>query len=91
VAQSPNVPYSISIPSGAPQDFLGVTMFLTQFGVAINGWVKLAANILNNTWTTAPAHDTSKGTANQLATDGSYLYVCTATNTWKRVAIGGSW
>ncbi|HEV2225075.1 MAG TPA: hypothetical protein VGR84_18935 [Candidatus Acidoferrales bacterium] len=40
---------------------------------------------------TAPAHDNSTGTQNQVATDGSFFYVCTATNTWARVAIGGSW
>ena len=34
-----------------------------------------------------PPLATSTGTQGQLAQDGSYLYVCTATNTWKRVAI----
>jgi hypothetical protein len=42
-------------------------------------------------WVAAPAHNTSNGIAGQLAYDGSYLYVCTATNFWARVAIGGSW
>ena len=31
------------------------------------------------------------GTAGQLAFDSTYLYVCTATNTWKRVALTGSY
>jgi hypothetical protein len=30
---------------------------------------------------------TSPGTTGQFAWDASYLYVCTATNTWKRVAL----
>ena len=34
-----------------------------------------------------PATATSVGTAGTLAYDSSYLYVCVATNTWKRVAI----
>jgi hypothetical protein len=38
----------------------------------------------------APASATSAGIAGQIATDASYIYVCTATNTWKRVAIA-SW
>ena len=36
---------------------------------------------------TAPTSATSTGTAGQIATDANYIYVCTATNTWKRVAI----
>lgn len=42
-------------------------------------------------WVAAPAHNTSTGIAGQVAYDGSYLYVCTATNNWARVAIGGTW
>lgn len=38
----------------------------------------------------APASATAPGTTGQMAQDGSYLYICTATNTWKRVAIA-SW
>jgi len=32
---------------------------------------------------------TSTGTAGQIAWDANYIYVCTATNTWKRVALTG--
>ena len=35
----------------------------------------------------APALATSSGTTGQVAVDANYIYVCTATNTWKRVAI----
>jgi hypothetical protein len=42
-------------------------------------------------WSAVPAHNTSNGVAGDVAYDGSYLYVCTATNNWARVAIGGSW
>ena len=34
-----------------------------------------------------PASATAAGIQGQIAQDGSYLYVCTAPNTWKRVAI----
>lgn len=37
--------------------------------------------------TSTPASASATGTAGSLAWDGSYIYVCTATNTWKRVAI----
>ncbi len=42
-------------------------------------------------WVTAPAHNTSAGTVGQIAQDGSFFYVCTASSTWARVAIGGAW
>jgi len=38
----------------------------------------------------APASATSTGTAGTIAYDSNYIYICTATNTWKRVAIS-SW
>lgn len=34
-----------------------------------------------------PATATSTGVAGQIATDGSFIYVCTATNTWVRAAL----
>lgn len=34
-----------------------------------------------------PANATDTGTAGQIAVDSSYLYVCVATNNWKRVAL----
>ena len=34
-----------------------------------------------------PASATAAGQTGQIAQDGSYLYICTAPNTWKRVAI----
>jgi hypothetical protein len=37
--------------------------------------------------THTPASASATGTAGEVAWDASYLYVCTATNTWKRVAL----
>lgn len=37
--------------------------------------------------TSAPASASASGTPGQIAYDASYVYVCVATNTWKRVAI----
>ena len=34
-----------------------------------------------------PSTATSGGQAGQWASDGTYLYICTATNTWRRVAV----
>ncbi len=37
--------------------------------------------------TATPASATATGTTGQIAWDANYIYICTATNTWKRVAI----
>lgn len=42
------------------------------------------------TWVTPPATSGASGTAGQMAYNGFYLFVCVATNTWRRVALG-SW
>jgi hypothetical protein len=47
--------------------------------------------IMNILWQTAPATKTSTGTAGSVAKDDNYLYICTATNTWKRVALATNW
>ena len=36
---------------------------------------------------TAPANATATGTLGQIVIDANHIYICTATNTWKRVAI----
>lgn len=38
-------------------------------------------------WTSVPATSTSSGIAGQKAYDGTNLYVCVATNTWRRTAL----
>lgn len=38
-------------------------------------------------YVTPPATSTSPGVAGQVAYDGSYFYICVATNTWVRTAI----
>lgn len=37
-----------------------------------------------------PSSSTAAGEKGNWATDGTYLYICSATNVWKRVAIA-SW
>jgi hypothetical protein len=35
----------------------------------------------------APATSTSTGVVGDVRMDSDYIYVCTATNTWKRIAL----
>jgi len=45
------------------------------------------ADHVHPTFVTAPASAAADGVKGQIACDGSYIYVCTDTDTWKRVAI----
>jgi hypothetical protein len=70
---------------GAVVLYDGVTGKLIKNGV-------LPANLITGgvTFIAVPATPTSAGTAGQMAVSAFHLYICTALNTWRRVAIG-SW
>ena len=54
--------------------------FLTNDGAGLMSWSTVAtANV--------PATASSTGTAGQIAYDNDYVYMCVATNTWKRSAL----
>lgn len=42
-------------------------------------------------WVAAPANKGSNGIEGQVAKDSNFMYVCTATNTWKRSPIATNW
>jgi hypothetical protein len=46
-----------------------------------------SSNAFRITTAQTPASATATGTAGTIAWDSSYIYVCTATNTWKRAAL----
>lgn len=54
-------------------------------GLAVSGI--LTANTLIEANTHTPSSATDTGTTGQIAWDTGFIYICTATNTWKRVAI----
>jgi len=51
----------------------------------LNGNVKINGDLQLTTKT--PASASATGTAGTIAWDADYIYICTATNTWKRVGI----
>lgn len=51
------------------------------------GGVVRAKQFQLNALNTAPANATATGTTGEIRIDANYIYVCVATNTWKRVAI----
>lgn len=52
-----------------------------------NGNFGITGNTLNIPVTRTPASASATGTAGDICWDSSYIYVCVATNTWKRTAI----
>lgn len=53
-------------------------------------WFQAVATFLGrslNVITTVPTSSTSTGTPNQVATDGAFIYICTASNTWRRAPL----
>jgi hypothetical protein len=55
--------------------------------ISSDGAVKIAGDNFQIATSKTPASATAAGTAGQIAWDASYIYVCTATNTWKRAAL----
>lgn len=72
---------------------VGTTSNPSGYKVNVSGSVN-ATNLLaagvDVGWVSPPVSATSTGTAGQKAYDANYLYVCTATNTWRRTALS-SW
>lgn len=58
-------------------------------GIENDKSVKFFGNVILST-SGVPATSSSIGTAGQVAYDASYLYMCTATNTWKRTSWASS-
>ena len=56
-------------------------------GMEITGNVNFTGNI--SITSAVPANATDTGTAGQIAVDSRYFYICTATNAWSRISIGG--
>lgn len=58
-----------------------------RLGVLADGSTTVNSDYLRLTTAKTPANASDTGDQGQIAWDADYIYVCTATNTWKRVAI----
>lgn len=82
--QGPSSIASTSISWSLPNTAGTVGQFLTTNG---SGQMQWSASLASST---APTTAGSAGTAGQIAYDSNYIYVCVATNTWKRASLA-SW
>ena len=71
-------------PSGTAD---AVQSFTPHMTLDASGNLSIATGKLNIATTVTPASASSAGTTGDIVWDASYIYVCTATNTWKRTAI----
>lgn len=90
------VTQAIQTQLNGKQASLGYTAENTANKNAINGYcgldsggkvatAQLPASIVK--WVSAPATPTSTGTAGEASYDNDYLYICVATNSWKRMPL----
>jgi hypothetical protein len=56
-------------------------------GLALSGVLEVAADRVRILGSNTPASASAAGTAGDICWDANYLYICIATDTWKRVAI----
>lgn len=74
--------YALLVKNGGGYDILQIAQTgraSVPYDLAVAGKTIIA--------TSTPASAGATGEAGQIAWDSSYIYICTATNTWKRVAI----
>lgn len=57
-----------------------------RFRITSAGNVTLQGNTIRVVNSRTPASATAAGTTGEICWDASYIYVCTATNTWRRIA-----
>lgn len=72
---------------------VGGVPVVTTTGAQALSFKTLTSPVINNptlTGAAVPATATSTGTTGQIAYDSTHLYICTATNTWRRIALA-SW
>jgi hypothetical protein len=66
---------------------VGRTGGLIRFIIDATGKPTFSNNIINIAATNTPTSSTASGTLGDICYDSNYLYVCVATNTWKRIAL----
>ena len=77
---------ALSFP-GSPSVGQTSTQNSRQYVWSGYAWELVAASGSGLSWSSVPASATATGTAGQIAYDGSYLYVASATNTWVRAPL----
>jgi hypothetical protein len=81
-----NTTVTSAMISSGDRFLIGTTTDNTVDRLQVNGSI-LSTQYKLSALNTAPATASSSGTLGEIRIDANYIYICTATNTWKRVAI----
>jgi len=79
-----NTSYEIDLPALAPSENQYLSVLGNVGAISFMAWTDPASKV---NFGTAPASATSTGAEGDVVWTVDYIYVCTATDTWKRVAI----
>lgn len=79
-----NTSYELDLPALAPSENQYLSVLGNVGAISYMAWTDPASKV---NFGTAPASATSTGEAGDVVWTVDYIYVCTATDTWKRVAI----
>jgi hypothetical protein len=66
---------------------VGIYTDTPQQTLDVNGGLRVQADSIQITTSKTPSSASDTGQAGQIAWDANYLYICVATNTWKRVGL----
>lgn len=80
---SANASYTLTLPD----DVGAAGQVLQTDGVGELSWLTVGGSGNSVTFSSVPTTETSTGTVGEMALDALHLYVCIATNSWKRIAL----
>lgn len=80
---SANASYTLTLPD----DVGAAGQVLQTDGVGELSWLTVGGSGNSVTFSSVPTTETSTGTVGEMALDTLHLYVCVATNSWKRIAL----
>jgi len=83
---------NLSLASTTPSTLTTNGALVVTGGVGVGGAMNVGGAVtvggtVIHTLSATPASATAAGTVGTMSWDANYIYICTATNTWKRVAI----
>lgn len=83
----------LEVSGGGNQRHVRVTSggYVAVGNVTPTAKVDIDSNTIRLRTARTPASATDTGNQGDVCWDASYIYVCTATNTWRRAAIAGGW
>ena len=74
------------VPSGTDK-ITGSDQSSTPIGATVNYTVDSIDEYFSGKRMTAPSSSTDTGIAGSYAVDNDYIYICTSTDNWKRIAL----